>query len=149
MSFDVAERHTLRIVGDAYRNAGVPRRSWKYVTRVLDSFFRARRERNMFWLSVAGRLKKPDEVPSELRKTAFYILKKFYEKGVPARYIHWREFAAFVGKNKARDVERLLGEGTWLKLIEQYVRNEHSRRYALVPDLWPPRPGEERLYTLE
>jgi hypothetical protein len=147
MSPDAAEEQTMRVLGDVYKNAGVPVRFWILVMNALNSFFKARREKNMFWPSIAERLNVPDNVPSEVRQTAFLILRKFYEKQTARRYIGRREFEEFVGKNRARDVERLLAEGTWLDLIHQYERGRRSRYYQLSSLLWPPRPGEERLYT--
>jgi hypothetical protein len=147
MNRDAAEEHTLRVLGDEYKNAGVPKRFWLQVQNSLDSFFRARRENNMFWPSIAERLNAPDEVPSAMRRTAFLILKKFYEKGTTKRYIGAREFAEGVGKNLGRDVERALTDGTWISLIRPYDRGRHARYYELSPILWPPRPGEERVYA--
>jgi hypothetical protein len=145
--FDVAQRHTLRIVTARYKNAGVPKRAWRIATRALDTFFSSRREKDDWWWSYAKHLRHPDLITTKVRPTAFFILKKFYEKGVSTRYINWREFAAFVGKNKARDVERVLASRSWLLYVAPYVREKHSRVYALAWNLWPPRPGEERLYT--
>jgi hypothetical protein len=147
MNPDAAEEQTVRVLRDVYKNAGVPVRFWIPVMNALNSFFKARRETNMFWPSITERLKAPDEIPSEVRQTAFLILRKFYEKQSVRRYIGRREFEELVGKNRARDVERLLAEGTWLILVRQYNRGTQSRYYQLSSVLWPPRPGEERLYA--
>jgi hypothetical protein len=147
MNPDAAEEQTLRVLRDVYKNAGVPVRFWLLVMNALNSFFKARRERNMFWLPIAERLNLPDQIRGEVRQTAFLILRKFYEKQTARRYIGRREFEEFVGKNRARDVERLLAEGTWLILVRQYNRGTQSRYYQLSSVLWPPRPGEERVYA--
>jgi hypothetical protein len=101
----------------------------------------------MFWSEYQERLVHPEKVPAEARWTAFYILKRFYDRGVRTRRIGWREFARFVGKDKAHVVERLLAEGTWLVFTGPYERQEHSRVYTLAPSMWPARPGEPRQLT--
>ena len=86
----MAQRHTLRIVAARYKNAGVPKRAWQIATRALDTFFSSRQEKDDWWWSYAKHLRHPDLITTKVRPTAFFILKKFYEKGVSTRYINWR-----------------------------------------------------------
>jgi hypothetical protein len=67
---------------------------------------------------------------------------------VQVQPIGWREFGQFVGgKKNAGVVEALLGEGTWLRFTKPYERGVHSRVFTLAPSMWPPRPGEPRMFT--
>ena len=148
MNREVAEQQTQRIIRDHYKGKGVPLRFWTKVEQSLDSFFLARRKKNMFWWTLKHRLKDDAEkIPSGIRSTAFFILKRFYDGGKFERRINSREFARFVGKNLGRATERLLAEGTWLVFAGAYVPNETSRLYQLHPDLWPPRPNEPRIHV--
>ncbi len=143
-----AEAQTLAAVDKIYRNAGVPKRAWEFVKSKLDSLFWARRQDDMFWWPIAERLKRPNALRRRTTvKTAFRILRGFYRRGVCTRRVNWREFYQFAGKNRGRDTERLLATGSWLNLDEQYVPEVRSRMYSLHPSLWPPRPGEERVFS--
>jgi hypothetical protein len=145
---DAVDVQTELLIEKKYKRAGVPVRFWRQAERALNSFFNARRKKNMFWPWLQDHINRPEEVPSSVRRTAFFILRKFYARGVRSRNIGTREFAMFVGKRHARDVERLLGEGTWMEFIRPYERGVRSRRYELSPSMWPPTPQEPRIFTL-
>ncbi len=145
---EAAQEQTRRFIKDEYKKGGVPESAWRHVAACIDSFFRARSEKNMFWWGLHAGLRGAEAIPPALQRTAFAILARFYEQGRAERTISWREFSRFVGRQHARSAETILAMGAWLILVKKQQVHQTSRRYHLHPDAWCRRPGERLLFSL-
>ena len=142
-------RQTMKFIASHYRSlGGVPERVWREVDDAIRSAYAKAAYSNPAKLqatSQSGTLRLED-----LRKTAFFILRRFYSKKKRTLSFHYdKYFQRFTGTNTSRQVKHFLTEsGTWIGFGRGAVPGKRSDEFTLRDDLWLAAPGEPLLYPL-
>jgi hypothetical protein len=128
-------------------------RALRHAESQLDSFYKSHPGvPTRFWIHVeavvrAQHAQHPGLPPVDgLVKTAFAVMKIFYQLKTAKTAIGYRFFETFTGKNTAKSVRNFFKACGWLQ-PGMYIPGRHSRFYTLASDLWPPLPEEPVLYT--
>lgn len=144
-----ALRQTMKFIASHYRSlGGVPERVW----REVDDAVRTAYARAEAW--EPGKLRATAQGGTlrleDLRKTAFFILRRFYgKKKRTLSFHHDKYFQRFTGTNTSRQVKRFLTEsGTWIGFGRAAVQGKRSDEFTLRDDLWLAAPSEPLLYPL-
>lgn len=146
---------------------GVPVRVWEAVEQGLGSAWAILRTANRpGWMLPARtlRLLGPLLVPgtiddlrkrhARLRKTAFFVLRGFFDRRTPKtdgsdgeRPIPRREFSRFLPNELRAAVKEFFLLAGWLRLSGDYEKGKSARKFKLAEGLWPMMPGEPVLFV--
>ncbi|WP_159397297.1 hypothetical protein [Sorangium cellulosum] len=144
-----AVRQTMKFIASHYRSlGGVPERVWREVDDAVRTAYAMAADSEPDKLRATaqgGTLRLED-----LRKTAFFILRRFYAKRKRTlSFHHDMYFQRFTGTNTSRQVKLFLTEsGTWLRFGRGAVQGTRSDEFILRDDLWLAAPSEPLLYPL-
>lgn len=91
-----------------------------------------------------------------LRRTAFFILRRFFDRRARTtdgsdgeRPIPRREFSAFLPNDMQAAVKEFFLLAGWLGISGRYEKGVSARKFKLAGDLWPSIPGEDVLFVVE
>ncbi|WP_437899203.1 hypothetical protein [Sorangium sp. So ce124] len=144
-----ALRQTKKFIASHYRSlGGVPERVWREIDDAIRTAYTraaASEPDKLRATAQGGTLRLED-----LRKTAFFILRRFYAKRKRTlSFHHDMYFQRFTGTNTSRQVKLFLtASGTWLRFSRGAVQGTRSDEFTLRDDLWLAAPGEPLLYPL-
>jgi hypothetical protein len=142
-----AVRQTMKFIASHYRSlGGVPERVWREVDDAIRTAYgraAASEPDKLRATAQGGTLRLED-----LRKTAFFILRRFYAKRKRTlSFHHDTYFQRFTGTNTSRQVKLFLtASGSWLRFGRGAVQGTRSDEFTLRDDLWLAAPGEPLLY---
>jgi len=143
----LVERQTVRIIDDLYKKLkGVPEEFWKHIEQhaVMTFWINSRAKVGSAEHSfMAARMGWHFQFTLEdILRTAFFIVRRFFELGRRQRTVSFREFGRFVGKDKARVMRRMIVDtGQWLWQMAGAEPGKHARIYRLQDTFWPPSLG--------
>jgi hypothetical protein len=146
------ERFLKQQIDAQYRRstAGVPKRLWCEIESWVRHSFRMAQTHPQ---SFPRPVQPPQFSVEDALNTAFELAREFFAKRRQRRAVPRAEFARFVGKNDAANMESVLtlieknafgGERGWLKFAGT-AGTGYARRYAILPIAWPARPHEAHL----
>lgn len=146
----VVAEQVLEIIDQRYGQLhGVPTATWEVIRTKLRNTLRAvyanRRDRTS--LSAATglwhRVRRPKPYSlGEIERTAFFVVRGFFDQGTRVRSVWGDELEQFTGSNTASDVGNILSGGTWLRFNARHVPGDHAAMYELDAAFWPAVPGE-------
>lgn len=85
---------------------------------------------------------------ADVKRTAFFLLRGFIERGVPERPIPAREFCRFVPEDLAPSVHLLLRAGSWFSLQSAAIIGVRAAVFKVDPALVRrPYPGEDTFFV--
>jgi hypothetical protein len=137
------ERQTRELVEETYAAFhGVPERFWVRIETLVRHGYRD--AQNATWREKYRKFTGPPAfAEDDAVATAFCIARRFYNRRQIELTVSHRWFGRIAGKNHARQMQVLLTAGPrWLVWCAPAVTGVQSRRFALLPDFWPPRRRE-------
>lgn len=109
---------------------GVPESIWLSARTALESAYRQ---------ELANRTNTSPVPPwSSVEKTAFFVLKNFYAKGVGQRVVVREELEQFAGDGAGAFIRPVLVSSYCLRKIQRHIPGKQASVYGLSPNYWPP-----------
>jgi hypothetical protein len=132
---------TLELIDKKYNAlGGVPAAAWMQIEASINEFIEFRNNARVVpggMLALRGISHPFKYSRDQLRTTAFFVARGFFEARRRIRSVRRTEFERYTGSNTAHDVAEILTKGgKWLKFYERHMEGRRAKRYEITLR-WP------------